>query len=99
MFMRRPAPGVFAPSAAELETLGGLARVIELVQVAQSSGLIAASRDAVQVAYTLWCAVHGIAALLVAKPYFPWGDRDDLIGSVLEMAVRGVATGAEDPDS
>ena len=94
MFMRRPAPGVLAPNAAELETLGGLARVIELVRQAQARGSIAPARDALQVAYTLWCATHGIAALLVAKPYFPWGDRDALIGSVIEMAVRGVTEGA-----
>jgi AcrR family transcriptional regulator len=96
MFMRRPALGVFEPTAAELETLGGLVRVIELVRAAQGRGLIAPGRDAAQVAYALWCATHGIAALLVAKPYFPWGDREALIESVIEMAVRGVAGEADD---
>lgn len=92
MFMRRPDPEVNAPSAAELETIGGLARLIELVRKGQATGAIEPRRDAVEISYTLWCATHGVAALLVAKPYFPWGDHHALIEAVIEMCVRGVSS-------
>jgi AcrR family transcriptional regulator len=89
MFMRRPAPHVLELTPAELETLSGLGSVIDRVRAAQEQGLIDGSRDVLQVSYSLWSATHGIAALLIAKPHFPWGDRGALINSVLEMALYG----------
>jgi hypothetical protein len=38
----------------------------------------------------LWSAVHGVAALLIAKPHFPWGDTDELIERVVAMSLYGV---------
>jgi hypothetical protein len=38
----------------------------------------------------LWAAAHGITALLIIHPHFPWTRRDELIGSVIETAVRGL---------
>jgi AcrR family transcriptional regulator len=90
MFMRRPPAGLSEPTAAELESIGGLALVVTAVQAAQRQGLIDTAKDAGLVSYALWSAAHGIAALLIAKPHFPWGDRDALIESVLDMAIRGV---------
>ena len=49
MFMRRPDPEVNVPSAAELETIGGLARLIELVRKGQATGAIEPRRDAVEI--------------------------------------------------
>lgn len=45
-------------------------------------------------AQTVWIAVHGITSLLIAKPYFPWADREALIVSVLAMARGHVAARA-----
>jgi hypothetical protein len=58
------------------------------VRVARERGLI--DDDPTRVAFTLWASVHGIASLLIAKPHFPWGDRDDLIDRVARAALHGV---------
>jgi AcrR family transcriptional regulator len=38
----------------------------------------------------LWAAVHGITSLLIVRPTFPWADRDQLIGQVVDAAVDGL---------
>jgi hypothetical protein len=47
--------------------------------------------DAATLAQQLWAAAHGVAALLVAKPYFPWPPLDDYIEQVVRMAGMGIA--------
>jgi AcrR family transcriptional regulator len=44
-----------------------------------------------ELALRLWTAAHGLAALLVAKPYFPWPPLDELIDSTISMAGIGLA--------
>ena len=39
---------------------------------------------------SLWAAVHGITSLLILRPAFPWADRDELIGQVVDAAVDGL---------
>lgn len=42
----------------------------------------------------LWTAVHGVTALLILRPHFPWANKKALIGMVVDSAVDGlVATG------
>jgi AcrR family transcriptional regulator len=45
---------------------------------------------------TIWTAIHGLVSLLLARPEFPWLERERLIDSVIEGALRalGPATGA-----
>ena len=38
----------------------------------------------------LWAAVHGITALLVSRPSFPWADREAVIRRVIDSAVEGL---------
>ena len=38
----------------------------------------------------LWAAVHGITSLLIARPAFPWANRDKLIDHVIDAAVDGL---------
>ena len=45
--------------------------------------------DATMMALELWTAAHGVAALLIAKPYLPWGDAEAFTDRVL----RAVCTG------
>jgi AcrR family transcriptional regulator len=47
--------------------------------------------EAETLALRLWAAAHGVAALLVAKPYFPWPQLDDYIDQVITMAGLGIA--------
>jgi AcrR family transcriptional regulator len=39
---------------------------------------------------SLWSAVHGVTSLLVQRPEFPWVDKDELIGRVIDSAVQGL---------
>jgi AcrR family transcriptional regulator len=38
----------------------------------------------------LWTAMHGVTALLIARPAFPWADREALIKRVIDGAVGGL---------
>lgn len=53
------------------------------------NGLLAKS-DAEEVAQSVWAAVHGLAMLLIAKPNFPFVERNRLIDSVVDMCIDGV---------
>ena len=35
----------------------------------------------------LWAAVHGVTALLIMRPSFPWVNKDKLIKQVIDNAV------------
>lgn len=50
--------------------------------------------EAHELALRLWAAAHGLAALLVAKPYFPWPPLEELIDGVVGMAGVGLAAGS-----
>ena len=41
----------------------------------------------------LWSVIHGITSLLIAFPLFPWGDRDEVIDTVIDAAVEGLRSG------
>jgi hypothetical protein len=54
----------------------------------------------VELALGLWAAAHGVASLLVVKPYFPWPDLDAFIDRTVCMAGIGLAAMARlDPDN
>jgi AcrR family transcriptional regulator len=38
----------------------------------------------------LWAAVHGITSLLILRPRFPWADRENVIGQVVDAVVDGL---------
>ena len=59
------------------------------VQECVDAGVFEGEPD--QLALRLWAAAHGLAALLVAKPYFPWPPLEDLIDGVVSMAGLGLA--------
>src|SRR5262249_40692042 len=37
-----------------------------------------------------WASIHGITALLITYPDFPWGDRDAVVSSVIDTLVDGL---------
>lgn len=54
--------------------------------------------DPVEVGLGLWAAAHGVAALLVAKPYFPWpGDVAGFVDRTICMAGMGLAVNGRIP--
>jgi len=45
--------------------------------------------DPVPVTLDLWAAAHGIASLLITKPYLPWGDLETVATRALCVAAMG----------
>jgi AcrR family transcriptional regulator len=52
---------------------------------------IFAPGDPVPVALELWAAAHGIASLMIAKPFLPWGDKMQAATNALRAAALGHA--------
>ena len=71
---------------------GAFGYLVESVQACIDEGVLAG--EPVELALGLWAAAHGIAALLVAKPYFPWPDVDAFVDRTICMAGIGLAAGA-----
>ena len=61
--------------------------------------------DAMMMALELWTAAHGVAALLIAKPYLPWGDAEAFTDRVLRAVCTGhivsgiIGTDLEPPEA
>ncbi len=41
------------------------------------------------IAQSIWAAMHGLCALLLARPLFPWADRQELIAFHTELIIKG----------
>jgi AcrR family transcriptional regulator len=59
--------------------------------------------DPIPITLQLWSAAHGVAALMIAKPFLPWGDKLAFADQVLCAAAFGRAAtdklgGAPTPD-
>ncbi len=55
--------------------------------------LVTSAADSPQVelaSQTVWTALHGLVSLLIARPEFPWVDRERLIDTVLEGALATI---------
>ncbi|WP_369060771.1 TetR/AcrR family transcriptional regulator [Caulobacter sp. 73W] len=46
--------------------------------------------DPEAIAQCLWAGLHGLVSLLIARPGFPWAEREALIRTHLTMLARGV---------
>ena len=47
--------------------------------------------DPIAPALQLWAAAHGVASLLITKPYLPWGDAEAFANNVLRAVCIGQA--------
>ncbi|HEY3737819.1 MAG TPA: TetR/AcrR family transcriptional regulator [Jatrophihabitans sp.] len=79
---------------------GAFARLMETVQECIAAGIFPPG-DPLPLALELWTSAHGVAALVIAKPYIPWGDvetlaRRALTAAGLGHAVEGLFGGDED---
>jgi len=69
------------------------------VETLMSEGIFPAG-DSTTVALELWTAAHGVAALLISKPYLPWGDVEEFADRVLRAVCIGeIVSGAIGPDT
>lgn len=82
--------GSSGPHDSDLEIASGaFGYLVESVRACVEAGVF--SGDPVEVALGLWAAAHGVAALLVAKPDFPWPDVDAFVDRTICMAGMGLA--------
>ncbi|MFI5715090.1 TetR/AcrR family transcriptional regulator [Nocardia sp. NPDC051750] len=69
-------------------TSGAFRYFAATVEEAMADGLIDRG-DPTPLVLELWAAAHGIASLLVAKPFLPWGDPMAMAARVLDAACAG----------
>lgn len=95
MMRQHPAGAEGAPT--DLEIAGGaFGHLVATVEGCVAAGVF--EGDPVSMALRLWAAAHGIAALLVAKPYFPWPPVDELVDGTIRMAGLGLVLESRLPD-
>ena len=68
---------------------GAFRHFVDSVRECVEAGVFAGEPD--QLALRLWSAAHGLASLLVVKPYFPWPPLEQLIEDTIAMAGLGLA--------
>jgi AcrR family transcriptional regulator len=61
-----------------------------VVVTCMTAGIFAPG-DPVPVTLELWAAAHGIASLMIAKPFLPWGDKLATANRILRNAALGHA--------
>ena len=45
------------------------------------------------IAQSIWAAMHGLCALLLARPLFPWANQHDLIALHTNLIIQGAKRG------
>ena len=87
VMMQAHAPSLDGVDA--LAATGAFGYLLASVQECLDLGVL--EGEPADLALSLWAAAHGVAALLVAKPYFPWPDIDAFIDRTVCMAGLGLA--------
>lgn len=67
---------------------GAFAHLLDSVQACLALGVL--EGDPIQLGMQLWAAAHGIAALLIAKPMFPWPPLEELVDNTICAAGSGL---------
>jgi hypothetical protein len=60
----------------------------DIVVEYQAAGLTVLD-DPLLITQTLWAGLHGLVSLLIARPEFPWIEREALIAAHIAMLRRG----------
>lgn len=69
--------------------IGAFGHLLESIEQCIEVGVF--TGDPVSLGVRLWASAHGVASLLIAKPSFPWPDRDTFIADTICMAGMGLA--------
>ena len=71
--------------------------ICSTVEALMAEGILP-ENDSTTVALALWTAAHGVAAMLISRPYLPWGDTEEFADRVLKAVVVGeIVSGAIGP--
>ena len=88
--MSPPAKSQEASHIDEVMADSAFLHLMGTVQACIDAGIFAA-KEPIGVALEMWAAAHGIAALLITKSFFPWGDKMQVASNVLRSAALGHA--------
>jgi AcrR family transcriptional regulator len=67
------------------------------VEILMAEGILP-DKDSTTIALELWTAAHGVAAMLISRPYLPWGEQEEFADRVLQAVVVGeIVSGAIGP--
>jgi len=67
------------------------------VESLMAEGILADS-DSTSIALELWTVAHGVAAMLISRPYLPWGEKEEFADRMLQSVVIGeIVSGAIGP--
>jgi AcrR family transcriptional regulator len=67
-------------------------QVLEAVQECMAANIFPPDeRGPLPTGIQLWATVHGLASLMITKPFLPWGQVEDLVEQALRVAVVGCA--------
>ena len=75
---------------------GAFSYLLESVVACEALGVL--QGDPVELGLRLWAGAHGLAALLIAKPNFPWPPADELIERAMHAAGLGLAASSRLPE-
>jgi AcrR family transcriptional regulator len=78
------------PDVDQVLATSAFAHFNETVVQCMDAGIFAAG-DSLPITFELWSAAHGIASLMITKPYLPWGDNEEFAERVLCAAAVGRA--------
>ena len=83
-------PCLVPPNVDEMLHEGAFLHFMSTVQACMDAGIFPAG-DTLPITLDLWTAAHGVASLLIAKPYLPWGEVDEVADRALRAAALGHA--------
>jgi AcrR family transcriptional regulator len=89
IFMGRTPHSVDEGHTERLLDNSGFSHLVDVVKACLDDGHFVPG-DPMMIAIDLWVTVHGITSLLIAKPEFPWPDKEELIEHILDTHLRGL---------
>ena len=75
---------------------GAFAHLLDSVVACEALGVL--EGDPVELGLRLWAGAHGIAALLIAKPNFPWPPVEELVEGTIHAVGLGLAVASRLPE-
>ena len=67
-------------------------QVLAAVEECMDAGIFPPDPDGpIRIGLELWSAAHGLASLLMYKPWFPWGEVDEAVERFFRASVTGCA--------
>ncbi|HZA20423.1 MAG TPA: TetR/AcrR family transcriptional regulator [Actinomycetota bacterium] len=93
-FMGRTPHSVDEGHTERLLSNSGFSHLVDVVKSCLDAGHFVPG-DPLMIAIDLWVTVHGITSLFIAKPEFPWPDKDELIEHILDTQLTGLLRDGE----